>query len=48
MSELPSRVIFLNRTSSSGKTTLARAIQDFVTKREERDFIVSLSGVTAT
>jgi len=28
MSELPSRVIFLNRTSSSGKTTLARAIQD--------------------
>jgi len=29
-------------------STLARAIQDFVTKREERDFIVSLSGVTAT
>ncbi|WP_024800168.1 chloramphenicol phosphotransferase [Nocardia sp. BMG51109] len=26
--ELPSRVIFLNGTSSSGKTTLARAIQD--------------------
>jgi chloramphenicol 3-O phosphotransferase len=28
MSEPPSRVIFLNGTSSSGKTTLARAIQD--------------------
>lgn len=28
MSELPSRVILLNGTSSSGKTTLARAIQD--------------------
>ncbi|MFB8277138.1 phosphotransferase-like protein [Nocardia colli] len=26
--ELPSRVIFLNGTSSSGKTTLARSIQD--------------------
>jgi len=26
--ELPCRVIFLNGTSSSGKTTLARAIQD--------------------
>jgi chloramphenicol 3-O-phosphotransferase len=26
--ELPCRVVFLNGTSSSGKTTLARAIQD--------------------